>query len=222
MSGSPFIPRSDAGFQSWQENLITKVAPQASAWNIPPDAITALQALKASWTAAHAATLDPATRTSVAIYDKQNARAKYEAALRKFNRYYLANNPAVTDHDLKDLGLTVPKRTHTHAPVAAESPDCDVDTSVAGRLTFHFFEKGSSHKKAKPPGQHGAEIAWVILDAPPTRWEELIHSSFDTHPPMTLSFEGNKRGKTLYYALRWENTRGEKGPWSNIRSAIIP
>jgi hypothetical protein len=31
-----------------------------------------------------------------------------------------------------------------------------------------------------------------------------------------------QRGKTVYFALRWENTRGEKGPWSEIMSAIIP
>jgi hypothetical protein len=30
------------------------------------------------------------------------------------------------------------------------------------------------------------------------------------------------RGKKLYFALRWENTRGEKGPWSEIHSTIIP
>jgi len=28
-------------------------------------------------------------------------------------------------------------------------------------------------------------------------------------------------GKTAYYALRWENTRGETGPWSDVVSATI-
>jgi hypothetical protein len=35
-------------------------------------------------------------------------------------------------------------------------------------------------------------------------------------------FENDQRGKTVYFALRWENTRGEKGPWSAIQIAIIP
>jgi hypothetical protein len=39
---------------------------------------------------------------------------------------------------------------------------------------------------------------------------------------MTLAFEGHDRGKTLYYALRWENTRGEKGPFSPIAAVIVP
>jgi hypothetical protein len=66
------------------------------------------------------------------------------------------------------------------------------------------------------------ELAWAILPAPTVDWKELIHSSFDTHTPLRLTFDGTERGKTVYFALRWENTRGEKGPWSEIMSAIIP
>jgi hypothetical protein len=85
-----------------------------------------------------------------------------------------------------------------------------------------FFEKSNGHKRGKPAGQHGAEIRWDILDAPPARWDELIHSDIDTSSPFTLWFEHDQRGKTVYFAARWENTRGKKGPWSDIFSAIIP
>jgi hypothetical protein len=216
------IPRPDALFDDWQLNLTVKVAPKAPAWNIPTDAVAELQAVKATWTAAYAAFINPTSRSPLIVSDKQKARKAYEAALRKFIRFYLANNPALTDHDLKDLGLTVPKHTHTPAPVATEPPDCDLDTSVAGRIGFHFFEQGGEHKRAKPEGQHGAEIAWALGEPAPTRWDDLRHSAFDTHTPMTLSFESDQRGQTLYYALRWENTRGAKGPWSPIRSVIVP
>jgi hypothetical protein len=50
----------------------------------------------------------------------------------------------------------------------------------------------------------------------------LTHSAFDTRSPLKLQFENDLRGKTLYFAMRWENTRGEKGPWSPIMSVIIP
>jgi hypothetical protein len=61
-----------------------------------------------------------------------------------------------------------------------------------------------------------------VSEVAPSRWEDLRHSAFDTHTPLTLSFESDQRGKTLYFALRWENTRGEKGKYSPIASAIIP
>jgi hypothetical protein len=90
------------------------------------------------------------------------------------------------------------------------------------RLTIHFYDQGSVKSKAKPAGQHGAEIRWAILDTPPVDVKELIHSSFDTRTPFTLEFEGHECGKTVYFCLCWENTRGEKGPWSKIVSAVIP
>jgi hypothetical protein len=52
--------------------------------------------------------------------------------------------------------------------------------------------------------------------------EALIHSEFDTASPFTLNFQGHERGKTVYFCLRWENTVGEKGPWGEIYSAIVP
>jgi peptide methionine sulfoxide reductase MsrA len=65
-------------------------------------------------------------------------------------------------------------------------------------------------------------MCWAISDVPVIDTNELIRTVFDTHTPITLEFEGHDRGKTVYFALRWENTRGEKGPWSAIQSAIIP
>jgi hypothetical protein len=52
--------------------------------------------------------------------------------------------------------------------------------------------------------------------------EQLVQSSFHTRSPFTLEFHGAERGKTVYFALRWENTRGEKGPFGPVQSAIVP
>jgi hypothetical protein len=68
----------------------------------------------------------------------------------------------------------------------------------------------------------GVEVRLAILDAPPVDWDELLDSRFDTRSPLKLTFTGADRGKTLYFALRWENTTGVKGDWSEIYSARIP
>jgi hypothetical protein len=62
----------------------------------------------------------------------------------------------------------------------------------------------------------------AVLDTPPASRAELTQSSFDTHSPFRLTFDENQRGQALYYCLCWENTRGEKGPYSPIEKAIIP
>jgi hypothetical protein len=50
----------------------------------------------------------------------------------------------------------------------------------------------------------------------------MLASVFSTRSPYVFTFDENMRGKTVYFCLRWENTRGQKGPWSAIYSAIIP
>jgi hypothetical protein len=61
-----------------------------------------------------------------------------------------------------------------------------------------------------------------VLDTPPASYADLAHSVFDTRSPYTFQFDLSDAGKRLYCCLRWENNVGEKGPWSEIQSAIIP
>jgi hypothetical protein len=166
---------------------------------------------------------DPATRTKILITQLDEAEKVFNPAYRKLYTGFLKDSPLVTDDDLVAMGLPKRPSGERHpSPVAAKAPDCDTDTSVPGQVSFHYYEKEGGHKRAKPAGQHGVELAWTIGDTLPARWDELTHSSFDTRTPLTLPFENDQRGRTLYYALRWENTRGEKGTWSVIASVIIP
>jgi hypothetical protein len=88
-------------------------------------------------------------------------------------------------------------------------------------VEIHFHEEGSENR-AKPAGVHGAEFVYALLDVAPVDWSQLPHSTFATRTPLKLTFTGFERGKTLYFAARWENTRGEKGPWNEIKAVIVP
>jgi hypothetical protein len=217
-----FIPRPDSEFDDWQGNFINKVDPVAGQMGISEARITQAHTKQARWAAAYKATKDPDTRNKVAVREKKGARKEYEADLRELNNAYLMHNPAMTDTMREQMGLPVHKTTRTPAEVAKTFPDFDIDSSIICCLIIHFFDHGQKKTKAKPPGQHGAEIRWMISDVPMVDANELIHSVFDTRTPFTLEFSGHERGKTVYFALRWENTRGEKGHWSPVISAIVP
>ncbi|MDR1382559.1 MAG: hypothetical protein LBJ67_01735 [Planctomycetaceae bacterium] len=165
---------------------------------------------------------DPTQRTPVKTERLREREKDFKVAYRTLYTGFLKESALVTDEDL--LAMALPKRStgHTPAPIATTYPDFDIDSGTIRRLTIHFYDQGKKKSKAKPNGQHGAEIRWAILDAPPTKFADLVHSSFDTHTPFTLEFDEDQRGKTVYFGLRWENTRGEKGPWGEIESAIIP
>jgi hypothetical protein len=187
----------------------------------PTDVYDQLKALQTDFAAKYAIAENPATRTKLTIQDKTTARNELEPAIRKAVAEYLAHNHLVTDTDRDGLGIPIRKTTHTPSPVAKTYPEFEIDTSVLRCLIINFHDQGSQ-SKAKPEGQHGAEIRWAIRDTPPTTLNDLTNSAFDTHTPFTLKFDENQRGQTVYLCLCWENTRGEKGNWSSIVSAKVP
>ncbi|MDR0422260.1 MAG: hypothetical protein LBH72_04530 [Proteiniphilum sp.] len=175
-----------------------------------------------SFKGAYDAWLDPAERSASKTLKLTEAEEAFVPFYRKLYAA-LKNGLFITDDDLIHMGFPARTSGPRHpAPVAKEAPDSDADTSVRGRVTVSFFDRGGKHKKGKPDGQHCVEIAWVLSDVPVSRWDGLTHSTVDTNSPLTLAFENDVRGKTMYYALRWENTRGEKGPWSEILNVVVP
>jgi hypothetical protein len=222
MNNVNYLPRKDADFLQRTVNFLAVLVKIFERIGFPTAVYQQLLELKNRFDDKLRIAEAPETRTKPAVRDKNDARQSLETSLRQAIREYLTNNHLLTDADRDSLGLPVYKTTRTPAPVADKAPDAEADTSTMAHLAIHFYEAGGKHKKAKPAGQHGAEIGWIISDTPPARWDELTHSAIDTNSPFTLAFEHDQRGKTVYFALRWENTRGEKGPWSEIMNAIIP
>jgi hypothetical protein len=135
-------------------------------------------------------------------------------------------NPLVTPEDLLALGMPQRPSGERHpSPVETDPPDCEASSSLLSHLIFHFSpleKEGERAHKGKPAGQHGGELRYVASETEITRYEELVHSEFSTTSPITIEFDGNLRGRKVYFAMRWENNVGKKGPFGPIMSAIIP
>jgi hypothetical protein len=58
--------------------------------------------------------------------------------------------------------------------------------------------------------------AWQTM--PRISWGGLRHGG---GTPYTTDFDGADGGKQAHYMLRWVNTRGETGPWSETATAMI-
>ncbi|MDR2692266.1 MAG: hypothetical protein LBB73_08265 [Dysgonamonadaceae bacterium] len=172
---------------------------------------------------AYEAWLNPATRTSLMATALASAEAAFTPLYRQLYTGFMKTSPLVTDEDLVAMGF--PKRSgsgHTPVPPPDTVPAIEIRLPSPAVVEVHFRNVGTDKGHAKPKGVHGIELLWGILDTPPAGWEDLPKSSFDTHTPFRFSFKGEERGKILYLAGRWENTRGEKGPWGAIQSVIIP
>jgi hypothetical protein len=221
------LSRSDSKFNIEQNVIVSKAEENKVAWSIPEPWFTStVLPAKLGWeTAWNAYIVDPSARSKNMTIAKNSARIVYEPMVRQVITI-MVGNPAVTDAELESMGI-IGRRQGKHFPhvsIPTDVPDYRIEQAFGHRLIIHFHAHDNDRESsvAKPHGVHGVEIAWAILETPPTSYNDLTKSAFDTATPYTFTFDIPEAGKTLYVALRWENTRGEKGPWSDIQSAIIP
>jgi hypothetical protein len=163
---------------------------------------------------------DSPAKTSIIVAEKNAARDALVEKIRALVGFRL-KNPVITDAQRIALGLHVHDTTPTTIPVPKTRPELDIDVLDFRRLKVVFRDMGSK-SNAKPYGVNGAVIIYAVLDAPPADVSALTRSVLATRTPHILEFTEEERGKTVYVAICWQNEKGEKGPWSEIESAIVP
>lgn len=215
------IPRKDVEFDEVQNVITTKTAQNLEKWKIDSTWFNEqIIPAKTAWAVAWATWQDPNDRTKVIIFNKNQARNAYELLLSKLVKILKAS-PFITPSELAELGINTGKGGGGHNPPPDTYPGFHI-LPVAIRILMLYYYALGSRSHAKPHGVHGVEIRWAILDTKQADISELINSSFDTRSPFKFEFADKDRGKTIWFCLRWENTTGEKGPWSEVASAIIP
>jgi hypothetical protein len=172
----------------------------------------------ANWSNTYKICLDPNTRTTVATKNKDEAKKTLIASLRSvFNDI---PQSALTNQDRETLGIKPKGGKGSPAPKPTSKPIADVDRSKRLEHTIHFYDSELSGT-AKPDGVHGCQI-WYCIGEEPKTIDDLKYLATDTKSPYVHHFDIADAGKTVWYWLRWENTRNETGPWSDAISATIP
>ena len=120
------------------------------------------------------------------------------------------------------MKIPVHATTRTRVGVPTTAPIATIDTSRRLSHILDFRDKDRPRSKAKPDGVAGCEI-WVKIGGnPPAAPSELHYLGSDTNTPYLNEYPGADAGKPAHYWLRWVNTRGEKGPWSDNVGGTIP
>jgi hypothetical protein len=215
-----YVPRQDGKLLEWVRNLLSYLVRNGALFGLDPHTWADLEQKILAYSDAYQKAEAP-NRGSADVLLKNECRDTLKKVVRLYVKEYLEYNHLVTDENRKLMGLPIHDTIPTPAPVSTTAPEAEVKLPSPAVIEIHFKETGSPNKR-KPKGQSGVEVASAILNEKPADWEKLIHSDFATKTPLRLTFKGDDRGKTLYFALRWQNTRGEKGPWSEIMSVIIP
>jgi hypothetical protein len=221
MSNTSNIPTTDFAFNEKQQLVVTQVTAHAAEWKINRDYLSAtVTPAKNLWETKYALWQQLENRTPIVTAQKNDAKAAYLSVFRSLVAQLLSN-PYISQQDLDLMELRRSSGSHSPVPVPQSFPEAKSDSSIPRRISLHFTDSASG-KRAKPHGVAGAVVRYAVLTATPTDVNELTNTVLDTVSPCPLDFTEAQRGSRLYYCLAWQNTRGEKGPWSQIEMAIIP
>jgi hypothetical protein len=214
-----YIPRRDIELAAWSVNFVSQIESHAGEWDISAEEVNGLKTSFNDFASLLAQSDSPA-KNSIITAKKNAAARKLIAGIRALAGFKL-KNPAVTPAQRVSLGLRARDATVSVSPAPSTRPEFKIVVRDVRRLKFSFRDMGAAGH-ARPYGMSGALIAYAVLEAPPASVDALTGSVMATRTPYTLEFTEQERGKKLYAALCWQNKKGEKGPWSNIASAIIP
>jgi hypothetical protein len=215
-----FIPHADEEFNTFINTFVNYVSAHAVNLGVPPATATALSNAFLVWTDSLAGHDTAQIAATSARTVKDSARDALTIITRTIARSIQAN-PTVTDEVRTLMGLPVPDDSRTRAPVPTTKPVGQVDTSQRLQHTIHWRDESMPNSKAKPTGVRGAEIWMFIGPTPPSDPAQAKFVALDTASPYLLVHEATNAGKLAHYLLRWMNTRGEAGPWSETLSATI-
>jgi len=223
-----YMPRNVLAFIAFFKGIINYVDANKTAWShIPALVITKLKALLddleiASDTAA-------AQRTPAHTLARNNAQAAATKALRLFVNQYLRFDP-VTDVDLVEMGIPVRDRIPTTVPPPRIPVEGVLSFPAAGLVEMREIRGVGTPLDKR--ADHGVRIYFGIVGTPsesdkfrisdrPKTGDDLPHSVFTRKKTHRFDFAKDS-GKEVFFCMRFENQKGDAGPWGTIISAFIP
>lgn len=164
---------------------------------------------------------DPATGTVLALDNLKDAERILFPLYRRFHAA-VKGSPSASNADLEEMGFP-PRGTGKRSPHPVDRMFIDLSVIPAGNLVLNVgFENRDSGRTPRPYFLSGAVIYYAFSPVPVVSGNALTCSRLATRSPCRLAFAPEERGATVWLAARWQNRRGELGPWSEIVSAVVP
>lgn len=215
-----YLPASDPDFDAWQANFMSYANSHLAQLGLMLGDLIVANTRQLTWNGAYAANVAARNAAQAATQNKDAARATLESAIRALTQRLQAS-AAVDDAERAALGITVPDRTPSPVPVPTTRPVVKIDTSQRLQHTIHFADETTPTSVRKPKGVAAVEIWTKTGGPPPADVSQLVFLATDTRSPYLTVYEGDHGGAAAHYMLRWINTKGQPGPWSETATATI-
>ena len=216
MPNSKPFPSKEAELNTFFNQVVPYLLANAVRLLVSDANQTKLTAQFTGWNTAYPLSQNPTTSTVTTTATKDAARDDLKDTIRAV--YADIPESVLTNADRTTLNQPEHSTARTPAAVPTTKPIAKVDTSKRLEHTISFTDEDGS--AAKPEGVRGCQI-WLKLGDAPKDPKELTYIATDTRSPYLYHFDGADASKTAHYWLRWENTRGETGPWSDAVAATV-
>jgi hypothetical protein len=219
-----FLSGGDAEFDSGLTNLVDYVVDKTSgtspAWtHIPQNAVDSLVSARANWRVAYQKTFGP--HTSVDTEAKNDARKAAAAVARPFIAQYLMF-PPVTNEDRTAMGVHNKDTQRTPIGEPKTRPVIVEIRALGGyQVKIWISDETTLDSRAIPYGCNGCLLFFAWGDEEITDESLLTQTKLLTRLPSTLTLPPGARAKYFSCAARWQNEKGELGPWSDIQHVPI-
>jgi hypothetical protein len=219
MPGGHIFPTVDDEFNSYVDNGITYLNTNAARLGVSKTNSTLITQLQTDWDSNWLLMTDDTQRTAVVIAKKTSLRKQIETALRSV--YADIPQSALTDDDRKVLHL---KARDTHGTRIAPMDHAPVMTMGAMehlQHTLRFQNSATSDSKAMPDGQKIYLEYFVGAPGLAPATIAFANGKNISKFKAAVVFTEADAGQTCYYRCCYENTHGERSPWSATLSAIV-
>jgi hypothetical protein len=224
-----YLTLSFPEFRIWIMNFITNILAHQTAWGLPVTETAALNTDITQYTV-----LDDAANASdagpIALTARAAGRETLKGKISKYVNKFINNNDKIDaaarrllclpSHDSVRTKKEAPKSTATaivkhpadhavelHIEVASEEGDHE---GCGVRIHYGKFDRSG-----KLPHEKGD------MSAPPQTEDDLPLSHFTRRRIYRFNFSRVDSGKVLYICLRYENSKGDEGPWGPMIEVII-
>lgn len=222
---APYIPPSDSGFDSWLVNFSTLLTADPTTYGLTSGNATTVAGVTATWSAAYAASTNPATRTAPTVAAKDAARNAATATVRPF-AVLISRNAGVTNENKTAIGVNLPNPSRTPVPPPTTTPALSLVSAIHNQMTLAYRDTSTPTSKSKPTGATHLELWQFIGTAPATDPSTAKPLTLATKSPVVIGQLTSDAGKTATFFGRWSTLSGpggqaQSGPWSAPLSVTI-
>lgn len=217
-----YIPGGDAEFDGWLVNLTGYVEAKINGggWtHIPAAKAAALKDHSMDFHAKHQKLLGP--HTSVDTEAKTSARKAAEAFARQFVQQFLKFDP-VTNEDRTAMNVHNKDTSHStiERPVS-RALITELKALGGFQVELRFQDEAAPDSRAIPYGMNGCLLNYASGAEKTMEYALLKETVLMTHTTFTLSLGPEAEGRFLSCAARWQNKKGELGPWGEIMHIAV-